>query len=139
MNKVLSILTALGASALPSLEAAAYATVRLERKIDPRYQLIPLRVMHKLAIEAGAPLRAIPNEPQYQVPEELRSIAEKLLARQRLTIEEEALLARKYLHQSAHWNFGATANYLQQAPGALELLYANRPDPSGRRVILDNQ
>ncbi|GGA08362.1 T6SS phospholipase effector Tle1-like catalytic domain-containing protein [Dyella caseinilytica] len=115
-----------------------YATVKLERPIDPSYQLIPLRLMHKVAKDAGVPFQPIPEEYAYALPDELEPIATKLLAGQPLDPEEEALLARKYLHQSAHWNFGATSKYLEQEIITPQLLYPNRPDPSGKRVVLDN-
>jgi hypothetical protein len=116
----------------------AYATVKLERPIDPSYQLIPLRLMHKLALEAQVPLQSIPDERAYKLPDELEPIAGKLLAGQSLTPEEEALLARKYLHQSAHWNFGSGTEYLHLETHALHLLYPHRPDPTGKRIVLDN-
>lgn len=104
----------------------AYATLRLERPIDWRYQLIPLRVMHKLAKEAGVPWDSSPDDyPDLRLPAELQPIADKLLAQQPLSPDEEALLARKYLHQSAHWNM---TGYQQGT--SMELLYVNRPDPA---------
>ncbi|AIF49537.1 hypothetical protein HY57_20865 [Dyella japonica A8] len=113
----------------------AYATLRLDRPIDWRYQLIPLRVMHKLAQEAGVPWSQSPDDvPALTLPNELLSIAAKLIDRQSLSLDEEAMLARKYLHQSAHWNL-----FRYQRGSAEELLYFDRPDPSGRRVVLPNE
>lgn len=113
----------------------AYATLRLERTIDWRYQLIPLRVMHKLAKEAGVQWRQSPDDvPAMALPTELQPIADKLLAQQPLSPDEEALLARKYLHQSAHWNMTG----YQQGTG-MKLLYVNRPELRDIRQVLPNE
>lgn len=123
------------ASVQPDWVLRIYAVPVLERPLDWRYQLIPLRLMHKLAMEAGAPWEQSPDDiPAQALPAELEPIAAKLLASQLLGIEEEALLRRKYLHQSSHWNFATSRN-----PVSLDLVYVNRPDPSGRRGIKPNQ
>ena len=126
-------------SVQPQWTLRVYAAVVLERPIDWRYQLIPLRVMHGLASEAGVSWEQSPNEvPDYSLPEELAPIAEKLMAGTALNQEEEALLRRRYLHQSAHWNF-ALGDRLGGGPVSLDLVYVNRPDPSGKRGIKPNQ
>jgi hypothetical protein len=92
----------------------AYAIVRLQRSIDPSYQLIALRMMHKLAAESGVQWGLSPDDvTEMMIPPELQFIASKLLAGQSLDAQEEALLARQYLHQSANWNFGPS-HYLQK-------------------------
>lgn len=117
-----------------------YAAVRLERPMDWRYQLIPLRLMHKLGEEANVNWDKSPDDiPDMALPPELESIAAKLLTSQPLDSNEEALLSRKYLHQSANWNFEMAEKYAGRGPIGLELVYVNRPDPSGHRVILRNQ
>ncbi|GHH57676.1 phospholipase effector Tle1 domain-containing protein [[Pseudomonas] boreopolis] len=127
------------ASVQPDWVLRIYATVALEREVDWRYQLIPLRVMHKLATEAGVSWQQSPNDiPSYSLPEELEPIATKLLAGHPLSDGEEALLRRKYLHESSHWNF-TLSDKLGGNPVSLDLVYVNRPDPSGRRGIKPNQ
>lgn len=125
-------------STQPDRVLRIYAAVVLERALDWRYQLIPLRLMHKLAKEAGVPLKPIPDDPVFMLPATLGSIADKLIAGKSLNESEEALLRRKYLHQSAHWNF-ALGQRLGPGPVSLDLVYVSRPDPSGRRGILPNQ
>lgn len=121
-----------------------YATLRLERPVDPRYQLIPLRVMHKLAADAGVKWGMTADDvPEMSLPLELKPIATKLLQGQSLSQEEEALLARKYLHQSAHWNVVTSSTDYVRHGVTLQLLYPNRPecDKSGHeqsRVELPN-
>ncbi|GHH59399.1 PAAR domain-containing protein [[Pseudomonas] boreopolis] len=123
------------ASMQPDWMLRIYAVPVLERPLDWRYQLIPLRLMHKLAMEAGVPWKQSPDDiPEYSVPADLESVAAKLFATQPLSVEEESLLRSKYLHQSSHWNFAMGRN-----PVSLDLVYVNRPDPSGRRGIKPNQ
>lgn len=115
-------------SAVKQLVPMVYATLRLERPIDSRYQLIPLRVMHKLAADAGVQWNMSPDDvPEMSMPPELHSIASKLASGMALEPIEEALLARNYLHQSAHWNFGSNSDYVRSGV-ALELIYPNRPE-----------
>ncbi|GAB2801895.1 DUF2235 domain-containing protein [Dyella kyungheensis] len=88
------------------------AAVTLKRQVRGEYQLVTLRIMHALAVEAGVPFKPIPNDPEFALPEELVPIYRKLLAYARadgrgkndLTGEEERLLSRRYIHQSANWN-----------------------------------
>ena len=63
-------------------------------------------------------------------------IATKLLAGQPVDAQEQALLSRKYLHQSAHWNILAD-KYLHSGV-SLDLLYPNRPERDEQRKVLPN-
>ncbi|QAU24193.1 type IV secretion protein Rhs [Dyella sp. M7H15-1] len=134
-------------SVVRTRQPVAYATLGLDRPIDWRYQLIPLRVMYKLAEEAGVPLDAIDDsEPAYALPPELMSISVKLLAGQPLLQDEETLLARAYLHQSANWNLGKASEGSDYRGGrTIDLLYINRPEPpakgsdTSQRVVLPNE
>ncbi|MGN6322420.1 MAG: PAAR domain-containing protein [Dyella sp.] len=114
-----------------------YATLRLKRSIEASYQLIALRMMHKLAIDAGVMFKPVPNDQAHRLPDELQSVATKLLAGQLLDAQEQALLARKYLHQSAHWNI--LAGKYQHSGISLDLLYPNRPERDGQRKVLPNR
>lgn len=125
-------------SAVPDRVLRVYATVVLERRMDPGYQLIPLRVMHKLAVEAGVQWKQSPDDvPDYLLPPALEPIADKLVNGQALNDEERMFLRRSYLHQSAHWNF-ELASTLGRGPVSLNLIYISRPDPSGQREIKPN-
>ena len=117
-----------------------YAAVRLERPIDWRYQLIPFRLMHKVAVEAGVPLDPLDEQsPELSLSAELQAISERLLSGEPLSDLQEELLRRKYLHQSANWNFELGEKHIGRGPVSLELVYVNRPEPSGRRTILSNK
>ncbi|WP_164270985.1 DUF2235 domain-containing protein [Stenotrophomonas sp. B1-1] len=126
------------------------AAVVLRRRIDWRYQLIALQVMQQRAAEAGVQWSADAAQvPGWELPAPLQPIARRLLAGQTLTPTQEALLRRRYLMQSAHWNFdalGDTALTFAADAGVSELpyrpgpglFYINRPTVDGRRVVLPN-
>ncbi len=126
------------------------AAVVLRRPIDWRYQLIALQVMQQQAIDAGVQWTANAAEvPGWELPSALRPIARRLVAGQPLTATQEALLRRRYLMQSAHWNFdalGDTALTYAADAGVSELpyrpgpglFYINRPTVDGKRVVLPN-
>lgn len=138
------------ASALPSPVLYVYAAVVLKRPIDWRYQLLPLRLMHARAAQAGVPWARTPDElPALALPRELHAVAKRMLAGQPLLPAQEAMLRRRYLGQSAHWNFDALGDtrlaYAADASvGALPyrpgpgLFYINRPTADRQRVILGN-
>ncbi|XFC37864.1 DUF2235 domain-containing protein [Stenotrophomonas indicatrix] len=126
------------------------AAVVLHRRIDWRYQLVSLQVMQKHAIDAGVTWTADAAEVAgWELPGALQPIARRLIAGQPLTPTQEALLRRRYLMQSAHWNFdalGDTALTYTADAGVSELpyrpgpglFYINRPTVDGRRVVLPN-
>ncbi|MEN5268445.1 DUF2235 domain-containing protein [Stenotrophomonas sepilia] len=126
------------------------AAVVLRRRIDWRYQLIALQVMQQHAIDAGVQWTANANAvPGWELPSALQPIARRLVAGQPLTQTQEALLRRRYLMQSAHWNFdalGDTALTYAADAGVSELpyrpgpglFYINRPTVDGKRVVLPN-
>ncbi|HFF3760585.1 phospholipase effector Tle1 domain-containing protein [Stenotrophomonas forensis] len=126
------------------------AAVVLRRRIDWRYQLIALQVMQQHAIDAGVQWRAHAAGVQgWELPPALQPIARRLVAGQALTQTQEALLRRRYLMQSAHWNFdalGDTALTYAADAGVSELpyrpgpglFYINRPTVDGKRMVLPN-
>lgn len=137
-------------SALPAPTLHVYSAVVLKRDLDWRYQLIPLRVMHAVARDAGVPWRGSPDDrPDWALPLPLQAIAATLLGGGTLDAADEVLLRRGYLLQSAHWNFdvlGDTALAYASDAGLSELpykpgpglFYINRPTADGHRVILAN-
>lgn len=126
------------------------AAVVLRRRIDWRYQLIALQVMQQHAIDAGVQWRGhAADVAEWALPSALQPIARRLVAGQALTQPQEALLRRRYLMQSAHWNFdalGDTALTYAADAGVSELpyrpgpglFYINRPTIDGKRVVLPN-
>lgn len=116
------------------------ATVTLKRHMTNGYSHIPLHIMHDMAVEASVPFGSLPSDPRYLVPEELESIAAKLISYAKsggqllLTHEEESLLARKYIHRSSNWNL--VKDWLSGGP---DLFFPNRPSEDGKRTIYPNR
>jgi len=126
------------------------AAVVLHRRIDWRYQLVALQVMQQHAVAAGVAWSANAAEVAgWELPSALQPIARRLIAGQPLTPTQEAVLRRRYLMQSAHWNFdalGDTALTYAADAGVSELpyrpgpglFYINRPTVDGSRLVLPN-
>lgn len=123
----------------PLRRKVIYAQVKLERRVRGEYGRIPLRIMHTLAQEAGAPFRPMPNTSELRLPAELIPIADKLMAYAQgkaplnLEFEEQDLLYAHFLHQAAHWNVHPGES------GALTVHFVNRPTDDLRRTIHPNK
>ncbi|MBU2322534.1 MAG: DUF2235 domain-containing protein [Gammaproteobacteria bacterium] len=124
----------------PGRRKVIYAQVKLDRRVRGEYGRIPLRIMHTLAQEAGAPFLLLDEfDPESAIPSELRGIADKLMAYAQgmaplnLEFEEQDLLYAHFLHQAAHWNV-----YPGES-GALRAHFVNRPARDGQRAVHPNK
>lgn len=124
----------------PIRRKVIYAQVKLDRRVRGEYGRIPLRIMHALAQEAGAPFELLDEfDPITAIPQPLKSIADKLMAYAQgkaplnLTFEEQDLLYAHFLHQAAHWNVHPGES------GALTVHFVNRPTRDGQRTIHPNK
>ncbi|MDM8350873.1 DUF2235 domain-containing protein [Pseudomonas sp. sp1636] len=124
----------------PIRRKVIYAQVKLERRVRGEYGRIPLRIMHALAQEAGAPFKLLDEfDPETAIPRQLQTIADKLMAyaqgkaRLNLEFEEQDLLYAHFLHQAAHWNV-----YPGES-GALTVHFVNRPAKDSQRAIHPNK
>jgi type VI secretion system secreted protein VgrG len=123
-------------------EKRVYAAVSSERQVFGDLALIYLRIMRELAVRGGVPLRPISDkDPQLALPGELQPIAEKLMAyalgesaSTGLTEAEKALLYRRYIHLSAHWNAAKNWN-----SSALDIVFINHPTDDYKRVVHPNE
>ncbi len=95
--------------------------------------LIPLRVMRELAVRHGVPFDVIDDEDKlFRLPEELEPIAVRILDQVlgelevSLDRDQESLLRRRYIHQSAHW--------VPSGP-----LLVSKPTESGQRNVYPNR
>ncbi|WP_159985212.1 DUF2235 domain-containing protein [Pseudomonas sp. Irchel 3E13] len=111
------------------------------RRVRGELSLVYLRLMHALAVGGGVPLAPVPDCAELGLPSELHEIAAKLQAyalgqtpTHGLDTMEMALLRRRYIHCSAHWNAPLHSN----SP-LLDGLFVHRPGAEGQRVIHPNR
>jgi type VI secretion system secreted protein VgrG len=102
--------------------------------------LVYLRIMRALAVRAGVAFDPIDlTDSRMALPAELQSIAERLQAYAMqqpftpLSIAEQTLLRRHYIHLSAHWNAS-----VGNPQSALEVIFVNRPADGLRRDKYQN-
>ncbi|MFJ4398007.1 DUF2235 domain-containing protein [Pseudomonas sp. NPDC089396] len=120
-------------------EKQVYAAVYREREVSGHLSRVYLSVMRELAVRGGVPFVVLGEDEAHRLPEELQVISRKLhdfalgrCLQPQLTPAEHALLHRKYVHTSAHWNaFKGLRN------SGLDMLYIDRP-AAGGRVVHDN-
>ncbi len=118
-----------------------YSAVSSQREVRNELALVYLRIMRELGGRHDVPFRVIDEEDQkYVLPVELKPIAEKLMAyafgetrRLGLSLDEEALLAGRYIHLSANWN---AAKGFKNSD--LDIVFINRPAANHVRVVHPN-
>jgi hypothetical protein len=84
------------------------AAVCMQRQVFGHLSRVYLRIMHALCAEQGVPFLALPQGDEFMLMPELQPVAAKLMAYARggaytLSKEEDLMLRRRYIHQSAHW------------------------------------
>ncbi len=84
------------------------AAVCMQRQVFDQLSRVYLRIMHTLCTEEGVPFLPLPQTREHALMGELQPVAAKLMAYARggeyaLSEEEELMLRRRYIHQSAHW------------------------------------
>ncbi len=122
-------------------ERRVYAAVQGQRQVFGHLSLVYLRIMRELAVRDHVPFAAIDGQSQaFELPPELQVIAAKLQRHALgetsvpgLTDAEEALLARRYIHLSAHWQ---AVNEWRSSD--LDAMFINRPAEGERRRIAGN-
>ena len=82
--------------------------VCMQRQVFGHLSRVHLRIMHALCAEEGVPFLPLPQTHEFVLMPELQPVAAKLMAYARgglytLSDEEELMLRRRYIHQSAHW------------------------------------
>ncbi|UVL01443.1 type VI secretion system tip protein TssI/VgrG [Pseudomonas sp. B21-048] len=115
-----------------------YAAVRSHRTVRNDLALVYLRIMRELGAAHDVPFKVIDEEDQtYALPTELKPIAEKLMAyalgetrRTNLSLDEEELLYRRYIHLSANWNAAKGWNNSD-----LNIVFINRPAENYKRAV----
>jgi len=119
-----------------------YAAVHSRRIVRNDLALIYLRIMRELAAKNDVPFRVINDkDPKLALPDELRTIAQKLMAYALgethsvgLSLSEEALLYERYIHLSANWNAAKGWNNSD-----LDIVFIDRPAENYQRVVHPNE
>ncbi|HCD6615851.1 TPA: type IV secretion protein Rhs, partial [Pseudomonas aeruginosa] len=120
-------------------EKRVYAALSSERRVRGELSRVYLRIMRELAVRAGVAFDPVPATQAFALPEELLPIAAKLQAYALgedfagLSEEEIALLCRRYIHLSAHWNAAKGKHN-----SALAVMFINRPAEGGKRKEYPN-
>jgi type VI secretion system secreted protein VgrG len=117
-----------------------YAAVSSERTVHNDLALVYLRVMRELAVQNGVPFDPIDDSnPRLALPEPLIPVSEKLInyalgktSAYGLTASEEALIYRRYVHISSHWN------PVNDWFSGVETVFINRPGDSDLRTVHPN-
>lgn len=133
-----------------NLQKRSYAALTLRnRTVKNSWSKVALRVMMDAAMEAGVIFDAIdPANPGTKIPPELISLTQKAItmgkaarsgrAVEDFTTDETDIIARDYMHCSAHWNAIITdvEGILRggASPSAI-IGFTNRPDEGWRRTI----
>ena len=117
-------------------EKKVYAAISSDRQVAGELSLVYLRAMREVAVREGVPFDVI-NEraPRLALPTELALLADKLCdvalgsktLRSSLSEADDALLYKRYIHLSAHWN------------ASLGIVFTNRPTDSGVRAEYPNE
>ncbi|MNQ81377.1 hypothetical protein D3C85_963950 [compost metagenome] len=122
-------------------EKRVYVAIQGQRQVFGQLSRVYLRIMHELAVRNQVPFVSIDGQsPGFELPPELQLIGAKLsghalgeITDPGLTEAEEALLARRYIHLSAHWQ--AVNDWRSST---LDAVFINRPTVGGRRLVLGN-
>ncbi|MDT4853767.1 hypothetical protein FQZ97_880450 [compost metagenome] len=112
-----------------------YAGLLLKRTVRGELSRVYLRVMYALAEQQGVRFNPIDeNDPDFALPTELQPLSERFKAGgYSASPLEEALLQRRYIHCSAHWNPPRRLQGNVTRTGLL--LYVNAPTADAVRVV----
>ncbi|MGX1202001.1 MULTISPECIES: T6SS phospholipase effector Tle1-like catalytic domain-containing protein [Marinobacter] len=125
----------------PAQDGRVELVLRMLRQVRGEYSRVPLRLMHRLAVEQEVPLREVdPTDETVLIQGELEPILQQILEQvvqgndaPSLTTEHENLLLQRYIHYSAHYN--AIETMVAGLPAKLQGFHPNAPAPSGERLV----
>ncbi|EKI0252045.1 type VI secretion system tube protein Hcp [Enterobacter asburiae] len=131
----------------PQKRAFAALTLR-HRTVLFDWSKVVLRIMVDAAVEAGALFADLDENQRHALPDELKSLSDRAREMGRavrqhrsvtgFTTEDIDVIARKYIHCSAHWNAVELkqSGALQGGTSASETVgFVNRPDENWIRTI----
>lgn len=125
----------------PAPDGRIELALRMLRQVRGEYSRVPLRLMHRLALEQEVPLGEIdPTEENVSVPGELELVLKQILGQvsqgsdsPSLGREHGELLLQRYIHYSAHYN--SIETLIAGEASKFEGLYPHVPAPSGERLV----
>jgi len=95
----------------PAPRGRVELSLRMVREIRGEYSRVALRMMHRLAIDAGVPFKKIPRRDDLDLPPELENISSRWLEKLdrravelTLNADQLDLLRHRFVHYSAHYN-----------------------------------
>ncbi|WP_408004965.1 phospholipase effector Tle1 domain-containing protein [Pseudomonas triclosanedens] len=107
-------------------------SVAIQRTVYGDLAKVALRAMHEVSLKNDVPLDELSDtDRRFQIPEDLKSIAEKILADARngsspLTHEDYRFLRSRYIHLSANWTPTSGLMLGKPAPKS-RLKFDNKP------------
>jgi hypothetical protein len=124
----------------------AELALRMVRQVRGEYSRVTLRIMHELAVRGGVPLEPIPNRQDFNLPLELRPVADQLMQESfgetdspSLNASQQQMLRQRYIHYSS--NFNSIQFSALGTPASLRLpniVTPNAPAQSGERAMYPN-
>lgn len=125
----------------PAPDGRIELVLRMLRQVRGEFSRVPLRLMHRLAVEQDVPLGEIdPTEETVSVPSELEPVLQQILAQvgqgsdsPSLSREHQGLLLQRYIHYSANYN--SIEMLIAGEPSKFEGLYPHAPVASGERLV----
>jgi len=124
----------------PAPDGRVELVLRMLRQVRGEYSRVPLRLMHRLAVDNSVPLKKIPDRDDMNLPTDLLSIHQQLQEQvsggedtPSLSANDLDLLLQRYIHYSAHYN--GIETLVAGTPAKLEGLHPHAPALSGERLV----
>ncbi len=124
----------------PAPDGRVELVLRMLRQVRGGYSRVPLRLMHRLAVDNSVPLKKIPDRDDMNLPTDLLSIHQQLQEQvsggedtPSLSANDLDLLLQRYIHYSAHYN--GIETLVAGTPAKLEGLHPHAPVLSGERLV----
>src|SRR5690554_2051966 len=124
----------------PAPDGRVELVLRMLRQVRGEYSRVPLRLMHRLAVDNSVPLKKIPDRDDMNLPTDLLSIHQQLQEQvsggedtPSLSANDLDLLLQRYIHYSAHYN--GIETLVAGTPAKLGGVHPHAPEPFGERQV----
>ncbi|SFM49495.1 T6SS phospholipase effector Tle1-like catalytic domain-containing protein [Marinobacter pelagius] len=133
----------------PSPDGSIELSLRMMRHVRGEYSRIGMHLMHMLAVSEGVPLKPIPENGSFKIPDGLESVAEEMKAQVsagidnlKLSDKDLRLVRQRYIHHSAHYNLMdllVADQVLSLEVPAEQWFHPLRPSSSQERLVHFNR